>query len=42
MEHWFWTFFCALTLLWYIVVTLVVAIKGGKDIKNMLEKWKRN
>ncbi len=40
MEHWFWSVLCALILVWYIVVTILVAIKGGGDIKNMIAKWK--
>lgn len=38
MKHLFWTIFCFATILWYIVVTVVVAIKGATDIKNMLRK----
>lgn len=34
----FWTGFCFATILWYIVVTVVVAIKGATDIKNMLQQ----
>lgn len=34
----FWTIFCFATILWYIVVTLIVAIKGANDIKNMLKQ----
>ena len=40
MEHWFWTIFCALMLLWYVAVTLIVAVKGGKNIREMIERWK--
>ncbi|WP_422083572.1 hypothetical protein [Ulvibacterium sp.] len=41
MEHWFWTILCFLVLVWYLVVTIVVALRGGTDIKKMLGKWKR-
>ena len=41
MEHWFWTTLCFLVLVWYLVVTIVVALRGGNDIKKMLAKWKR-
>lgn len=41
MEHWFWTILCFLVLAWYLVVTIVVAFRGGIDIKRMLDKWKR-
>ncbi|MFK5974506.1 MAG: hypothetical protein QM485_14640 [Flavobacteriaceae bacterium] len=40
MEHSFWTVFCALILIWYIAFTILVAIKGGRDIKSMVAKWK--
>lgn len=42
MEHWFWTLLCALVLIWYFVVTIVVAIKGSVDIKKMLENWQQD
>lgn len=38
MEHLFWTIFCFFFILWYIIVTALVAFKGGFDIKDMLEK----
>lgn len=38
MKHLFWTIFCFSTILWYIVVTVIVAFKGGSDIKNMLKE----
>jgi hypothetical protein len=38
MERFFWTSVCFLTIAWYIVVTAIVAYKGGQDIKNMLKK----
>lgn len=41
MEHWFWTLLCALVLIWYFVVTIVVALRGGTDIRKMLAKWKQ-
>ena len=37
MEHLFWTIFCFVTIAWYIIVTVIVAFKGGFDIKRMLE-----
>ena len=44
MQHWFWSIFCLLVILWYAAVTIVVGIKGGKDIKEMIAglKAKRN
>ncbi len=38
MEHLFWTVLSFSTITWYIIVTVIVAYKGGIDIKNMLEK----
>ncbi len=37
MERWFWTAFFGIVLIWYIAVTVVVSIKGAKDIKKMFE-----
>jgi uncharacterized membrane protein (DUF485 family) len=41
MEHWFWAILSVLVLVWYCVVTIVVAFRGGNDIKKMLAKWKQ-
>ncbi|MDN5200284.1 hypothetical protein QQ008_02905 [Fulvivirgaceae bacterium BMA10] len=38
MEHWFWTTLIFLTLAWYLIVTVIVGIKGGQDIRDMLTK----
>ena len=38
MDFWFWTIFSGLTLTWYVVITLVVAYKGGGDIKRMIKR----
>lgn len=38
MEYWFWTILTFLTLTWYLVVTVIVGVKGGKDIQEMLSK----
>ena len=38
MQHLFWTISSFLIILWYIVVTIIVAFKGGNDIKEMLKK----
>jgi len=37
MEHWFWLILTVLTLVWYLVVTIVVGIRGASDIKEMLK-----
>jgi len=36
MEHWFWSIFCLIVVVWYAAVTIVVGIKGGTDIKEMI------
>lgn len=44
MEYWFWTIVSASIFTWYIVVTVIVTIKGGKDVLKMvrdLEKDKK-
>ena len=35
---WFWTIFVAAVLLWYILVTSLVAIKGAGDIREILNQ----
>ena len=40
MMYLFWTFLCFITIIWYIVVTAIVAYRGGKDIKNMIKSLK--
>lgn len=41
MKYLFWTGFCLLTMLWYIVVTVIIAYRGGIDVKRMLEKLEK-
>lgn len=36
MQHLFWTILCFATIIWYILVTAIVAYRGGIDVKNML------
>ena len=42
MKYWFWTIFCALVILWYIMVTLLVAVKGWGNIRDMIEELKKH
>jgi len=42
MKHWFWTLLSAVILGWYIVVTVIIAFKGGEDIRRMIDKMKKN
>jgi hypothetical protein len=37
-QHWFWWALTAACVIWYSTVTVYVAIKGAKDIKNMLAR----
>lgn len=41
MEHLCWTIFCFLTIAWYTIATMIVAFKGGFDVKRMLEQLRR-
>jgi hypothetical protein len=38
MQHWFWGALTAACVIWYSTITFYVAIKGAKDIKNMLAR----
>lgn len=40
MSYWFWIIICALVMLWYITVTLIVVFKGSVDIREILDKLK--
>jgi len=37
-QHWFWGALTAACVIWYSTITVYVAIKGAKDIKNMLAR----
>jgi len=37
-QHWFWWTATAACVVWYSTITIYVAIKGAKDIKNMLAR----
>jgi hypothetical protein len=38
MSHWFWLLLTVACVVWYSVITVYVAVKGAKDIKNMLAR----
>jgi hypothetical protein len=38
MEHWFWWLVTMACIIWYSTVTIFVAIRGFKDIKQMLSR----
>lgn len=35
MAYWFWTIVVAFVLIWYVSVTIIVTVRGGKDIREM-------
>ncbi len=37
-EHWFWWLLTMACVAWYSTITVYVAVKGLKDIKNMLRR----
>ena len=37
-NHWFWGSLTLLCLVWYSTITVYVAFRGAKDIKNMLKR----
>ncbi len=37
-HHWFWGVITLACLVWYSTITVYVAWKGAKDIKNMLKR----
>jgi len=39
-EHWFWWLVTLAVVVWYSTVTIYVAIKGGRDIRQMLRRLK--
>ncbi|MCU0276760.1 MAG: hypothetical protein MUF02_07925 [Acidobacteria bacterium] len=38
----FWKILTAVCLLWYTTITVYVAIRGARDIKEMLKRLKAN
>ena len=40
-EYIIWTIISVLALLWYIIITAIVAFKGAKNIREMLADLKR-
>jgi len=37
-DHWFWGAVTLACLAWYSTITIYVAIKGARDIQNMLRR----
>ena len=40
MIYWFWTIFVGAIILWYILVTVVVGIKGAGNIQDIFKQMK--
>jgi len=40
MEHWFWLLITVAVIVWYSTITVYVAVKGSKDIRDMLARLK--
>ena len=41
MEHWCWLMITAAVIVWYSTITVYVAVKGSKDIRDMLARLKQ-
>jgi len=41
-SHWFWFALTMICVVWYLTVTVYVAIKGAADIKGMLARLSAN
>jgi hypothetical protein len=41
-QHWFWWLLTMACIVWYLTITVYVAIKGAADIKNMLARLSAN
>ena len=39
--HWFWIGVIVLCIAWYAFVTLVVAVRGARDVRSLLEQLRR-
>jgi len=42
MKYLFWSILCFSIILWYIMVMLMVAYRGGIDIKHLLQDLRRD
>jgi hypothetical protein len=38
MQHWFWLSLSVSAVSWYLVVSIYVAIRGAKNIKQMFRR----
>ena len=41
LEHWFWLLVTVACVVWYMTVTVFVAVKGFSDIKTMFASMAR-
>ncbi len=40
MTFWFWTCFVGAIILWYILVTVLVGLRGARSIQKMFDQLK--
>ncbi len=38
MEHLFWLILLVTVIIWYVIVTAIVAVRGWKDIQSLLDQ----
>jgi len=41
MEHYLWFGIMLVTIVWYAIVTVLVALRGGKDIREMIRRLRK-
>jgi len=41
MTHWIWFGLIILTILWYVLVTVLVGVRGWKNIWDMIDELKK-
>ncbi|HUN65029.1 MAG TPA: hypothetical protein VMW43_02940 [Bacteroidota bacterium] len=39
-DHWFWLLLTAACVVWYSTITVYVAVRGMRDIREMLHRLK--
>jgi hypothetical protein len=41
-EHWFWWLVTMACVVWYSTITVYVAVKGSRDVRQMLKNLGKN
>lgn len=41
MEHYLWFGILIVTIVWYAIVTVLVALRGAKDIRDMIKRLRK-